>query len=69
MQYTIEVDNVKCQGCASTIREKTMATHNVEAVTVDIGTGTVTITSPSDSREAITETLRSLGYPRRASKV
>nr|VFJ77698.1 MAG: Copper chaperone CopZ [Candidatus Kentron sp. FW] len=67
MQYTIEVDNVKCQGCASTIREKTMATHNVEEVTVDVGTGTVTITSPADLHGEITETLRSLGYPRRGS--
>nr|VFK21680.1 MAG: copper chaperone [Candidatus Kentron sp. LPFa]VFK66012.1 MAG: copper chaperone [Candidatus Kentron sp. UNK]VFK69090.1 MAG: copper chaperone [Candidatus Kentron sp. UNK] len=67
MQYTIEVDNIKCHGCANTIRKKTMATHGVEEVAVDVETGSVTITSSDDLREPISETLRSLGYPQRGS--
>nr|VFK24653.1 MAG: Copper chaperone CopZ [Candidatus Kentron sp. MB]VFK27039.1 MAG: Copper chaperone CopZ [Candidatus Kentron sp. MB]VFK74925.1 MAG: Copper chaperone CopZ [Candidatus Kentron sp. MB] len=67
MQYTIEVDNIKCHGCANTIRKKTMAAHNVEDVTVNVEAGAVTITSSDDQREAIGETLHSLGYPQRGS--
>nr|VFJ88836.1 MAG: copper chaperone [Candidatus Kentron sp. LFY]VFJ90144.1 MAG: copper chaperone [Candidatus Kentron sp. LFY]VFK15295.1 MAG: copper chaperone [Candidatus Kentron sp. LFY] len=67
MQYTIEVDNIKCHGCANTIRKKTMAVHDVEEVVVEVETGTVTVTSPDDLREPISKTLRSLGYPQRGS--
>nr|VFK63046.1 MAG: copper chaperone [Candidatus Kentron sp. TUN] len=67
MQYTIEVDNVKCNGCANTIRKQTLAAHDVEEVTVDIETGSVTITSSDDLRQAISQTLQSLGYPQRGS--
>nr|VFK42803.1 MAG: copper chaperone [Candidatus Kentron sp. SD]VFK48422.1 MAG: copper chaperone [Candidatus Kentron sp. SD]VFK79197.1 MAG: copper chaperone [Candidatus Kentron sp. SD] len=67
MQYTIEVDNIKCHGCANTIRKKVMASHHPEEVTVDVENGAITITSTDDLREPISETLHSLGYPRRGS--
>lgn len=67
MQYTIEVDNIKCHGCANTIRKKVMATHDVNELTVDVQAGAVTVTSKADSREEIEKTLRSLGYPKRGS--
>ncbi|VFM98559.1 MAG: Copper chaperone CopZ [Candidatus Kentron sp. G] len=67
MQYTIEVDNIKCHGCANTIRKKVLATHNVNEVTVDVEAGAVTIDSSEDLTEAVGETLYSLGYPKRGS--
>ncbi|MBT8420542.1 MAG: heavy-metal-associated domain-containing protein [Gammaproteobacteria bacterium] len=67
MQYTIEVDNIKCHGCANTIRKKVLATHDVNEVAVDVAAGAVTITSSADLNEAIEKTLHSLGYPKRGS--
>nr|VFJ74651.1 MAG: copper chaperone [Candidatus Kentron sp. FM]VFK16582.1 MAG: copper chaperone [Candidatus Kentron sp. FM] len=67
MQYTIEVDNIKCHGCANTIRKKVLATHDVSEVTVDVETGAVAISSSEDLTEAIGKTLYVLGYPERGS--
>ncbi len=67
MQYTIEVENVKCGGCASTIQKKITEEHSVNRVDVNIESGVVTITSDEDLHEPIREHLKSLGYPEKGS--
>nr|VFJ42419.1 MAG: copper chaperone [Candidatus Kentron sp. DK]VFJ45482.1 MAG: copper chaperone [Candidatus Kentron sp. DK] len=68
MQYTIEVDNIKCHGCANTIRKKVLAAHDeVSEVAVDVAAGTVTVTATEDGTEEVEKTLHGLGYPRRGS--
>jgi len=67
MKYSIEIDNIKCYGCANTIRKKILAINNVEKVTVDIETGEVTVTSSKNLREEIKTTLHTIGYPERGS--
>nr|VFJ91196.1 MAG: copper chaperone [Candidatus Kentron sp. H]VFJ92234.1 MAG: copper chaperone [Candidatus Kentron sp. H]VFJ98896.1 MAG: copper chaperone [Candidatus Kentron sp. H] len=67
MRYTFEVENIKCHGCANTIRKKVLASHEVSEVSVDVEAGAVTITSSEDLTAAVGRTLHLLGYPRRGS--
>jgi copper chaperone len=55
--------NVKCQGCAKTIREGLAPLEGVESVQVDVTTGEVTVTGQGLSREAVSAKLSALGYP------
>ena len=63
MTYQISVENIKCGGCASTIRSKLEAMAGVEKVDVDIGAGIVNVDGSADTRQAVTEQLLKLGYP------
>jgi len=63
MAYQINVENIKCGGCASTIRSKLEAMAGVDKIEVDIGDGIVSIEGNEDSREAVTAKLLKLGYP------
>lgn len=59
----IKVANVKCGGCAATIREKLSAVPGVTEVGVDVPAGTVTVQGNGVSRAAVEKTLRDIGYP------
>ena len=63
MAYQINVENIKCGGCASTIRSRLEAMAGVDKIEVDIGDGIVSIEGSEDSREAVTAKLLKLGYP------
>ena len=63
MSYVIQVENIKCGGCASTISTKLAALDGVQEVTVDVEKGTVTIDGDENHREAVTAMLLQLGYP------
>ena len=63
MAYQINVENIKCGGCASTIRSKLEAMEGVDNIEFDIGEGIVSIEGSEDSREAVTARLLKLGYP------
>ena len=63
MSYAISVENIKCGGCASTIRNKIGEEAGVEAVEVDVDTGLVTIHGDLSRREAVKNRLTQLGYP------
>lgn len=62
MAIEIQVDNIKCGGCASTIRTK-LEEAFAAAVSVDIQAGVVTIDSAEESRAQIVARLAQLGYP------
>ncbi len=63
MAYQINVENIKCGGCASTIRSKLEAMDSVDKIEVDIAEGIVTVEAAEDTREAVTARLLKLGYP------
>jgi copper chaperone CopZ len=43
MQTTIMVENIKCQGCANTIKNALLKTASIHQVTVDVEQGQVVI--------------------------
>ncbi|MBK8500422.1 MAG: heavy-metal-associated domain-containing protein [Flavobacteriales bacterium] len=60
----IVVDNLKCGGCAATIRRRLNAIAGVRAVQVDESGGTIRVDHDGTvSRERITDALHALGYP------
>lgn len=63
MHYEISVENIKCGGCANTIRSKLDAIENVEQVDVDIEAGKVMIEAADGLQDQLTQTLLKLGYP------
>ena len=67
MEYTLEVDNIKCGGCANSIQKKIKERHDVKSVEVDVEQGRVSIESNDDLRGPILETLSSIGYPEHGS--
>lgn len=67
MKYTIEVENIKCGGCASTIKKKVSENHPIDGIEVEVENGTITIDSTDHLESAIEETLLSLGYPKKGS--
>ena len=41
MKYKIYVDNLKCEGCASTITKKVSQFQDLKEVEVDVATGEI----------------------------
>jgi copper chaperone len=67
MQHIIEVENIKCGGCANTITGKLGRIDGVGAVEVDIEHGRITIDAPDDSRDLLVAALLARGYPEKGS--
>ena len=63
MSYTIAVENIKCGGCASSIRKGLLEDEQVSEVDVDIEGGTVTVEGPTDDRDRVALKLARMGYP------
>ena len=63
MSYTIEVENIKCGGCASSIRKGLLEDDQVVEVEVDIEGGRVTVEGAADARDRIALKLAHMGYP------
>ncbi len=66
MQQILEVENIKCGGCAHTIKTKLNEKHGI-AAEIDIESGVIRYAGDEAVRPAILETLRGLGYPERGS--
>ena len=74
MKYEIEVENIRCGGCANTISRKLLEKGGIEAVDIQIEDQIVVIevievievTDESVKQLAI-DTLVSLGYPEKDS--
>ena len=63
MKIEIQVENIKCGGCASTIRKNILNDSRVENVEVDVEQGVVLIESREDARDDYTAALLKMGYP------
>jgi copper chaperone len=63
MNIEIEVENIKCGGCASTIINKLGNADGVQDVGVDVESGMVTIDGDASRREQYAGILASIGYP------
>lgn len=67
MQHIIEVENIKCGGCANTITGRLGKLEGVESVEVDVEHGRVRVEAPDGSRELLVATLLASGYPEQGS--
>ena len=65
MQLTIDVDNIKCGGCAGSIRKGLSENSRVRSVEVDISTGRVNVEADGDIRAELVMRLAQLGFPER----
>ena len=59
----LQVNNVKCGGCADAIREGLLTLHGIHGVAVDIDSGTVTVHGKGYNDKEIHSKLNDLGYP------
>lgn len=64
----IQIENLKCGGCASTITKGLLDVKGVENVTVDVEKSIVTVTTTSPNFDEIKQKLAKLGYPETGSK-
>ena len=63
MAYQIQVENIKCGGCANTIKNRIAELDGVSAVDVDIAGGIVSVEGSDDTRATVSAKLLKLGYP------
>lgn len=67
MEFIIEVENIKCGGCANTIRKRVMALPGIRGAEVMAEEGCVRVEADESRRAAVVETLREAGYPETGS--
>ncbi len=67
MEQTIAVDNIKCGGCANTIKKKLTEQFSPNAIEVDIEQGVITLSADSLDMSAVEKTLLGIGYPRQGT--
>jgi copper chaperone len=67
MKHVIEVENIRCGGCANTITHTLEKLDGVSSVSVDIENGRVTVTTDRDDREPLVAALLNNGYPEKGS--
>ena len=63
MNYHITVENLKCGGCASTIKKGISSIYGVEEVLVDVESSLVEVTMKNDVITKVKTKLSKLGYP------
>lgn len=63
MKADIQIENLKCGGCAATIKKGLLSLKNINEVEVNVDNSIVSITSEVENLEVIKEKLSSLGYP------
>lgn len=63
MSFSIQVENIKCGGCANTIRKRLTQLPGVAGVQVDIEQGAVHVEADPTLRAAAAEALLQAGYP------
>ncbi|HIQ06879.1 MAG TPA: copper chaperone [Thiotrichaceae bacterium] len=67
MNHKIEVENIRCGGCANTITKKLLAIDGLETVDIDIEGQVVSVECNDDILESAVTTLAKLGYPKKGS--
>ncbi len=63
MQQTFQVENVKCGGCASTLKSKLLAEFGEVEVNLETMPREITLELDDVKLDALRSALRSLGYP------
>lgn len=64
MKNTLEILNVKCGGCANSVKKGLMSIEGIENIEVDIEKGIVSFDAASnDSVNLAKEKLSNMGYP------
>ncbi|MCK5810884.1 MAG: heavy-metal-associated domain-containing protein [Cocleimonas sp.] len=68
MNTSIEVENIRCGGCANSITKKLTAIEGVKSVDVEIENQIVMVDVSDDAvREAVVKSLKNMGYPETGS--
>ncbi len=67
MQQFIDVENIKCGGCAHSIVSKLSALNGVESVQVDVENGRVSFSAEPLLKDQVKAVLLGLGYPEAGS--
>lgn len=60
---TLKVENVKCEGCAGTLKKALFDTYGEVEVNLDVHPREITLNIQEDQLEGLKKELRSLGYP------
>ena len=68
MKHIIEVENIKCHGCANTITKQLGKLDGVAEVSVDIANGRVHVEAHEDQHDQLVTALQASGYPEKGSK-
>ena len=63
MKQTLEVLNVKCGGCASTLIKSLKDEFGEVEVNLEVMPRQITLNVEDDKKEVLKQKLRSLGYP------
>ncbi len=63
MKSQIQIENLKCGGCAATIKKGLLALDGVTEIEIDIEKSIVSIASEKENLEEIKLKLSKLGYP------
>ena len=64
METTIQIQNLKCGGCANTITKNIVVLGGITNVTVNVEESTVTFNYETEAQLAeVKEKLKTLGYP------
>lgn len=67
MKHIIEVENIKCGGCANTIETRLGKLDGVSAVQVEVDQGRVTVEAGDADRARLAEALLRSGYPEKGT--
>lgn len=72
MNIVVSVENIKCGGCANSIRKQLVAMESVENVNVDVEQGQVSLqcsdsVNSDELRLQLVQTLLKMGYPETGS--
>ena len=67
MNFSIDVENIKCGGCANSIRKGLIDDPRVESVEVDIEQGRVVVEGDEQARPDLVRALAQMGYPETGS--
>jgi copper chaperone len=68
MQIAIEVENIKCGGCANSITRKLLENSDFQNVSVDVEKGIVTLESANaEAHSGAVASLLKMGYPETGS--
>ena len=67
MKAEIQIENLKCGGCAATIKKGLLSLPSVEDVKVNTDNNTVNVTATNNNLQEVKDKLAKLGYPETGS--